>query len=80
MQKALTIDKAFEKLENVSYVCNWHKMDIINAYVNKYLNLHPIRQKFAYDFRVQGQKCQIENCECNAEIRLVKREGLDLKW
>lgn len=87
MQKTISIDQAFEKLENVSYVCHWHKMDIIDAYVNrlpnfmaKLLDFHPIRQKFAYDFNVEGHKCQIENCERDAEIRLVKKEGLDLKW
>lgn len=76
----ISIDKAFEKLENVSYVCHWHKMEIIDAYVNKYLNFHPIRQKFEYTLGVKNQKCQIENCPCDAEIRLVKKEGLDLKW
>lgn len=78
--KQTSIDKLFEKLPETSFVCHWHKMDIINAYVDKYLNPHPIRQKFAYNFDVNGEKCQIENCECDAEIKLVKREGLDLEW
>lgn len=74
MEAKFQINKAFEKLENTSYVCHWHKMEIIKNYCSTWIfNINPIRQDFAYDFRVDGHKCQIENCERDAEIRIVKK-------
>ena len=69
----MQINKAFDKLAETSYVCHWHKMEIINNYVSTWIfNINPIRQDFAYDFRAVGHKCEIENCERDAEIRLIK--------
>lgn len=73
-QQKKHIDELFNNLPIESFVCHWHKMDIIEHYCDWLLNLYPIRQDFAYDFQVENHKCQIEDCECDAEIRLIKKE------
>jgi hypothetical protein len=64
------IDKAFNKLTNESFVCHWHKLEIIESYCDNLFG--KIKQDFEYQTNIEGEKCQIENCKCNAEVKLKK--------
>jgi len=73
MKNQKSIDQIYASLPNESFICYWHKMDIINAYCDLFWHKWLSKQNFEYSFDVQGQKCQIENCPCDAEIKLVKK-------
>lgn len=66
------VKSLFDKLGIESYVCHWHKLDIVMYYCDWHSKKNRI-QDFSYSFNVQGQKCQIENCPCDAEIFLTKK-------
>jgi hypothetical protein len=68
------ISSEFQNLSNQSFICHWHKLEIIEAYTNWLLNFDPIRQDFSYSFEVNNEKCQIENCPNQAEIKLFKKQ------
>jgi len=73
------IKKLYDKLEIESFVCHWHKMDIIMYYCDWHIKERRI-QDFTYSFDVSGQKCQIENCPQKAEVKLVKKLPITIKY
>lgn len=77
-QKQIHIREAFRNLPNETYVCYWHKLDIIMYYCDWHFPLNRI-QDFVYSFDAKGQKCQIENCPCDAEIKLIKHNTINGK-
>lgn len=67
----LNAKQVWSTLPNESYLCNQHKLEIITDHCDSFFTGQ--NQGFSYELINTDHKCDFQNCDQTATIRLVKK-------